>query len=221
MQIIRNYFFCCSCHHFRLILERSASESTQDYHFVTVQYCNIQNPGQPLLMDFQEFPVTDFYRPVTVSLVESVARSLTQVRCRAGDHIHFIPVFFIHQLRPARIRLEYGYIRRVNDIRIVDRNLRIPMRGIESLHHFRYTQAEIQTGTPTQTFLLCAGSPCHAAARICGRGKVMYRHLLACITCSRLESPLCGYNNLRLICETRLIYGRQIHSFRNQLLIFH
>ena len=159
VQIIRNHFFGSTRHHFRLILERSASECAQNHHFVTVQYGNIQNPGQPLLMNFQEFPVTDFYRPVTVTLVEPVARSLPQVRRRTGDHIHIIPLCLIHQLRPARIRLEYGHIRRVNDIRIVDRILCIPMRVIESFHHFRYAQAEIQAGTPTQTFLLCAGSP--------------------------------------------------------------
>ena len=92
---------------------------------------------------------------------------------------------------------------------------------IESFHHFRYAQAEIHAGTPTQTFLLCAGSSCHAAARICGRGKVMYRHLLTCITCSRLESPLCGYNNLRFIRETRLIHRRQLLSFQDEFLVFH
>ena len=95
------------------------------------------------------------------------------------------------------------------------------MRVIESFHHFRYAQAEIQAGTPTQTFLLCAGSPCHAATRICGRGKVMYRHLLTCITCSRLESPLCGYNNLRFIFKACLIHGRQLLFFQDEFLVFH
>ena len=45
----------------------------------------------PRLMDEKEFPVTDFYRPVTVTLVEPVTWLLPQVRCRAGDHIHIIP----------------------------------------------------------------------------------------------------------------------------------
>ena len=79
VQIIRNHFFGSTRHHFRLILKCSASECAQNHHFVTVQYGNIQNPGQPLLMDFQEFPVTDFYRPVAVTLVEPVARPFPQV----------------------------------------------------------------------------------------------------------------------------------------------
>ena len=49
----------------------------------------------------------------------------------------------------------------------------------------------------------------------------MYRHFLTCITCSRLESPLCGYNNLRFIRETRLIHRRQLLSFQNEFLVFH
>ena len=67
VQIIRHRFFGSTCHHFRLILECPTSECTQNHHFVTVQSSYIQNPGQPLLMDFQKFPVADFYRPITVS----------------------------------------------------------------------------------------------------------------------------------------------------------
>lgn len=85
---------------------------------------------------------------------------------------------------------------------------------------FRYAQAEIQPGASAQTLFLRAGSPCHATARIGRRGKVMYRYFLACITCSRLESPLCGYDDLRFIFKACLIHSRQLRSFQNQLLVF-
>ncbi len=48
----------------------------------------------------------------------------------------------------------------------------------------------------------------------------MYRYFLACITCSRLESPLCGYDDLRFIFKACLIHSRQLRSFQNQLLVF-
>lgn len=36
VQIIRYRFFGSTCHHFRLILKRPASECTQNHHFVTI-----------------------------------------------------------------------------------------------------------------------------------------------------------------------------------------
>jgi len=92
VPIVRNHFFCSARYHFRLILKRSASKCTKYYHFSTVQHGNIQNPVQPLFMDFQEFPVTDFCRPIAIILIEAIARSLPKVRRCAGDNVNIIPV---------------------------------------------------------------------------------------------------------------------------------
>ena len=75
MQIIRHRFFGSTCHHFRLILKRTASESTKNYHFSAIQCGNIQNPCQSLLMDFKKFSITDLYSVITIILIEPIAWS--------------------------------------------------------------------------------------------------------------------------------------------------
>ena len=166
LQIIRNHFFCSSGHHFRFILKGSAPKSTKNHYFRIVQCGNIQNPGQPLLMDFQEFPVTDFYRPVTVTLVEPVVRPFPQVRCCTGDHIHRVPIFFRKRCRCRGIGFEYNDSRRIDAVIIVDRILHISVRRIKSSPHFLRIQAEIQRRTTAQTFLLGRASLGHTTSGI-------------------------------------------------------
>ena len=49
----------------------------------------------------------------------------------------------------------------------------------------------------------------------------MYRQLLPRITCSRLESPFFGYDDLRFMREMRLIHSRQLLFFQDEFLVFH
>ena len=101
------------------VSERSATEGTEDQHFVSVGNSNLEDSSNTLCQQLLELCRRNLGCLISGMGIHSVARAFIQVRRRAGKNIDIPPFVFRQNLGKIRVAFEYADVRSINAVIVV------------------------------------------------------------------------------------------------------